>query len=90
MLSKLVYTRANLLIFDEPTNHLDIPSIEVLEDALAAFQGTVILISHDRRLLTKVADRVIELDNGEVRFYPGGYEYYLMDRENSEDDESSF
>ena len=81
MLSKLVYTKANLLILDEPTNHLDIPSIEVLEDALAAFQGTVILVSHDRRLLTKVADRVIELDNGEARFYPGGYEYYLMKRE---------
>jgi len=79
-LSKLVYTKANFLILDEPTNHLDIPSIEVLEDALAAFQGTVILVSHDRRLLTQVADRVIELDNGEARFYPGGYDYYLIKR----------
>jgi len=81
-LSKLVYTKANLLILDEPTNHLDIPSIEVLENALSEFQGTVILISHDRRLLTKIADRVLELDNGEIRSYPGGYEYYLMKREN--------
>ena len=80
MLSKLIYTKANLLVFDEPTNHLDIPSIEVLEEAIAAFQGTVILISHDRRLLTKAADRVIELDNGKVRLYPGGYEYYLTKR----------
>jgi ATP-binding cassette subfamily F protein 3 len=80
MLSKLVYSRANFLVFDEPTNHLDIPSIEVLEGAIEAFQGTVILISHDRRLLTKVADRVIELDNGIVRLYPGGYEYYLTKR----------
>jgi ATP-binding cassette subfamily F protein 3 len=77
MLSKLVYTKANLLILDEPTNHLDIPSIEMLEDALSEFKGTVILVSHDRRLLTKVADRVIELGNDEIRFYPGGYEYYL-------------
>jgi len=84
VLSKLVYTKANLLVLDEPTNHLDIPSIEVLEDALAAFQGTVILISHDRNLLTKVADRVIVLDNGEVSFYTGGYEYYLMKREDNE------
>jgi ATP-binding cassette subfamily F protein 3 len=81
VLSKLVYTKANLLILDEPTNHLDIPSIEVLEEALAAFQGTVILVSHDRRLLAKVADRVIELSNGEARFYPGGYEYYFTKRE---------
>ena len=81
VLSKLVYTKANLLVLDEPTNHLDIPSIEVLEDALTAFQGTVILVSHDRRLLTKVADRVIEMDGGSVHFYPGGYEYYLAKRE---------
>ncbi|MFC1714004.1 ribosomal protection-like ABC-F family protein [Candidatus Poribacteria bacterium] len=84
VLSKLVYTKANLLVLDEPTNHLDIPSIEVLEDALAAFQGTVILVSHDRHLLTRVVDRVIELDKGEVRFYTGGYEYYLMKREDIE------
>ena len=80
ILSKLAYSKANLLVLDEPTNHLDIPSIEVLEDALTAFQGTVILVSHDRHLLTKTADRVIELDNGEAHFYPGGYEYYLLER----------
>ena len=80
VLSKLVYTKANLLVLDEPTNHLDIPSIEVLEDALASFQGTVILISHDRRLLKKVAHRIIELDSGEAHLYPGGYEHYLAER----------
>lgn len=78
MLSKLVYTKANLLILDEPTNHLDIPSIEVLENALFAFRGTVIFISHDRRLLTKVANKIIELKNGEAHIYPGGYDYYIM------------
>jgi ATP-binding cassette subfamily F protein 3 len=81
MLSKLVYTKANLLVLDEPTNYLDIPSIEVLEESLSVFKGTVILVSHDRRLLTKVTDRVIEMKNGEVRSYQGGYQYYLIKRE---------
>ncbi|HGJ65796.1 TPA: ABC-F type ribosomal protection protein [bacterium] len=81
MLSKLVYTKANLIVLDEPTNHLDIPSIEVLEDALIAFRGTVIFITHDRRLLSNVADRIIELKNGEVHLYPGGYDYYMMKNE---------
>jgi ATP-binding cassette subfamily F protein 3 len=81
MLSKLVYTKANFLILDEPTNHLDIPSIEILEEALAEFQGTVILVSHDRRLLTKVAHRIIELDHDNARLYPGGYEYYLSTKD---------
>ena len=85
MLSKLVYTKANLLILDEPTNHLDIPSIEVLEDALSAFRGTVIFITHDRRLLSKVADRIIELKDGEATLYPGGYDYYLMKNEAAEE-----
>ena len=77
ILSKLVYSKANFLILDEPTNHLDIASVEVLEDALAEFPGTILFASHDRYLLTRVANRIIELDNGEIRFYPGGFEYYL-------------
>jgi len=80
MLSKLVYTKANLIVMDEPTNHLDIPSIEVLEESLSAFRGTVIFISHDRRLLSKVSDTVIEIDNGETHIYPGGYDYYLANQ----------
>ena len=84
MLSKLVYTKANLIVMDEPTNHRDIPSIEMLEEALIAFRGTVILISHDRHLLSKVSDTVIEINNGEVKVYPGGYDYYLELRHESE------
>ena len=77
MLSKLVYTKANLIVMDEPTNHLDIPSIEVLEEALSVFRGTVIFVSHDRHLLSKVSDTVIEINNGEASCYPGGYDYYM-------------
>jgi ATP-binding cassette subfamily F protein 3 len=76
ILSKLVYSKANFLVLDEPTNHLDIASVEVLENALAEFPGTILLASHDRYLLARVANRIIELNNGEIRFYPGGYEYY--------------
>lgn len=74
MLSKLVYSKANFLVLDEPTNHLDIASIEVLEEALAEFPGTILLASHDKYLLTRVADSVIEVDNGKVRYFPGEYE----------------
>jgi len=77
MLSKLVYSKANFLVLDEPTNHLDIASVEVLEEALAECPGTILLASHDKYLLTRVSDRVIEVDNGEVRYFPGGYEHYL-------------
>ncbi len=81
MLTKLVCTKANLMILDEPTNHLDIPSIEVLEESLSAYKGTIIFVSHDRRLLSKVSDRIIELDNGRVNFYPEGYCRYSMKAE---------
>jgi len=84
MLSKLVYTKANLIVMDEPTNHLDIPSIEMLEEALIAFRGTVILVSHDRHLLSKVSDTVIEINNSEAKVYPCGYDYYLELRQESE------
>ncbi|MFQ6041537.1 MAG: ribosomal protection-like ABC-F family protein [Candidatus Poribacteria bacterium] len=80
ILSKIVYARANFLVLDEPTNHLDIASVEALEQALAEFPGTILLASHDRYLLTRVANRIIELDSGEIRFYPGGYEYYLSQK----------
>ena len=77
MLSKLVYSKANFLVLDEPTNHLDIAAIEVLEEALVEFPGTILFTSHDKYLLTRVAEKVIEVDNGRVRYFPGGYEYYL-------------
>jgi ATP-binding cassette subfamily F protein 3 len=68
-----------LLLLDEPTNNLDIPSIEVLEDTLDEFVGTVFVISHDRYFLDKVADRVVELHNGQLKEFLGGYTDYLAE-----------
>ena len=68
--------RANVLILDEPTNHLDMMTKEVLENALAEFGGTIILVSHDRYLLNKVADRIIEIKTDEVNSYEGDFDAY--------------
>lgn len=76
-LAKLVLGKPNLLILDEPTNNLDIASIEILEETLEEFVGTVIVISHDRYFLDKVVDRVIELRDGALREFTGGYTDYI-------------
>ncbi|MCP4538161.1 MAG: ABC-F family ATP-binding cassette domain-containing protein [Chloroflexi bacterium] len=67
---------ANFLLLDEPTNNLDIQSAEVLEQALAGFEGTVLVISHDRYFLDRVVDRIVELDEGALTEYIGGYSDY--------------
>jgi ATP-binding cassette, subfamily F, member 3 len=64
---------ANCLVLDEPTNHLDIDAVEVLERALEAYDGTVIAVSHDRYFLDRVADRIVEVRDLEVRAFEGGY-----------------
>lgn len=69
-------TRGNVLVLDEPTNHLDLNTKEVLEDALAEFQGTIILVSHDRYLLNKVASRIIEVKKDEINCYEGNFDAY--------------
>jgi ATP-binding cassette subfamily F protein 3 len=69
----LMLSDANLLLLDEPTNNLDIPSAEVLEDALSEFEGSIFIISHDRYLLDRVVDRIVELDQGALTEYLGGY-----------------
>jgi len=76
-LALLVLSGANCLLLDEPTNNLDIASAEVLEDALAEFEGTVIVISHDRYFLDRVVRRTVELKAGRLREYVGGYSDYL-------------
>lgn len=78
-LAKLVLQRPNLLLLDEPTNNLDIASIEVLEQTLDEFVGTLLVVSHDRYFLDQVVDRVLELKEGELHHYLGGYTDYLAE-----------
>jgi ATP-binding cassette subfamily F protein 3 len=80
-LAVLVHSGANVLILDEPTNHLDIESREALEDALRAFQGAVILVSHDRALLDAVGTRTIAVEARTLRSYEGGWPEYVRVRE---------
>ena len=75
---KLMLTGANFLVLDEPTNHLDIPAREAVEEALMAYPGTFLTVSHDRYFLAKVANCTLELENGGLTEYNGGYEYYLL------------
>ncbi len=83
VLATILAKPVNLLILDEPTNHLDIKSREILLEAIQTFDGTVVLVSHDRHFLRSIANRVIEIDKGtdekegEMRIYEGNYDYYL-------------
>ncbi len=75
-LARLGFQSANVILLDEPTNHLDIPSREVLEEAILAFEGTVLIASHDRYLLERVATRILSVGDGAVRSFPGTYARY--------------
>lgn len=77
LLAKLMASECNLLIMDEPTNYLDIDSIEVLERALGTYDGTLLVVSHDRYFLERVADRILEIEDGNLVDYLGGYTYYI-------------
>jgi ATP-binding cassette, subfamily F, member 3 len=83
-LAILVQSGANVLVIDEPTNHLDLESREALEDALRAFEGSVLLVSHDRALLDAVGTRTIALEDGALRSYEGGWADYLYARDQRE------
>ncbi|MCM1186653.1 MAG: ABC-F type ribosomal protection protein [Lachnoclostridium sp.] len=76
-LAKLMLGNANFLILDEPTNHLDITSKEILEDAINAYEGTVLYVSHDRYFINKTASRILDLTDGQFVNYIGNYDYYL-------------
>jgi len=79
-IAKLMMSGANFLLLDEPTNNLDIPSSEVLEAALEDYDGTVLVISHDRYFLDNVATRIVELEQGVIAEYPGNYTYYVEEK----------
>jgi len=76
-LAKMLLRPANLLILDEPTNHLDIPAKEMLEQALKNYDGSAIVISHDRYFISQIANKIVEIRDGELLVYPGDYHYYL-------------
>ncbi len=76
-LAKMLLRPANLLILDEPTNHLDIPAKEMMEEALQNYDGTAIIVSHDRYFISQVANKIVEIREGEFRTYLGDYHYYL-------------
>ncbi|HYB72124.1 MAG TPA: ABC-F family ATP-binding cassette domain-containing protein [Candidatus Sulfotelmatobacter sp.] len=76
-LAKMLVRPANFLCLDEPTNHLDLPAREVLEAALARFEGTIVFISHDRYFMNRLATQVVEVKGGRLRAFPGDYDAYL-------------
>lgn len=80
-IAKLMMRGANFLLLDEPTNNLDIPSSEILEAALDDYDGTVLVISHDRYFLDNIANRIVELDGGALTEFLGNYTYYLEEKE---------
>ncbi len=81
-LLKLMLSGANLLLLDEPTNHLDISSREALEDALSGYEGTMLIVSHDRYFINKLANRVLHLTHDGVKEYLGGYDDYVQALDN--------
>jgi ATP-binding cassette, subfamily F, member 3 len=76
-LALMLLKPCNLLVLDEPTNHLDIPAKQMLEDALIAYDGAALLVSHDRYFISRVANRIVEIHDGELVLYRGDYAYYL-------------
>ena len=80
-LAKLMLSESNFLILDEPTNHLDIMSKEILEDALNAYEGTVLYVSHDRYFINRTASRILDLTGQKLIEYLGNYDYYLEKKE---------
>ena len=81
MLAKVLKTGGNLIVLDEPTNDLDLQSLRMLEEALAAFPGTIICVSHDRYFLDRICDQIIAFEDDGVKVTPGNFSYYLEKRQ---------
>ncbi|MFP4379502.1 MAG: ATP-binding cassette domain-containing protein [Candidatus Sumerlaeia bacterium] len=92
-LARLLFSTANLLLLDEPTNHLDVSSRATVEEALRDYEGTLVIVSHDRIFMEKVTNKILELDGGKLRMFPGNYGDYLRYKEQqlkeSPEDESA-
>lgn len=80
-LAQALVARPNVLLLDEPTNHLDLDSIEWLENLLIEFKGSIVTITHDRTFLDRIATRIMELDRGTLRSYPGNFSQYLLQKQ---------
>lgn len=78
----LTYNKVNFMILDEPTNHLDIDSREILEELLLEFSGTILFVSHDRYFIKKIANRIGEIDDYQINYYEGDYDYYKFMKKN--------
>jgi ATP-binding cassette subfamily F protein uup len=86
-LAQALVSNPQLLLLDEPTNHLDIGTIEWLEDAVRTYPGAVVFVTHDRSFVENVATRIIAIDRGKLRSWPGGYRDYLANKAKSDEDE---
>jgi len=84
-LALMLVQPCNLLVLDEPTNHLDIPAKQMLEDALQAYEGAALLVSHDRYFISRVANRIVELRDGELILYRGNYAYFQEKKSEEQD-----
>ena len=80
-LALMLLQPCNLVVLDEPTNHLDIPAKQMLEDALIEYEGAVLVVSHDRYFISRVANKIVEIRDGELVLYRGDYAYYLAKKE---------
>ncbi len=87
-LGRALISQPEVLLLDEPTNHLDLGAIQWLEDRAFAFQGSILFITHDRAFMQRLATRILELDRGQMRSWPGSYRKYLSEKEKLLEDEA--
>src|SRR6185436_10410549 len=80
MLAKILLTKPDLLLLDEPTNHLDLPSIQWIEEYLSEYEGTIVIVSHDRYFLDRVVTKIVEVDNEKLISYSGNYTFFLQEK----------